>query len=803
MTKKILKIISVIFLFLLLLISYLSFFGIKTEVFNNEIKDSLSKINKEVKININEVSYLLNPLNFNLDITTENSEVLLKKHQLDLEKVKLNVSIKSLFKKKLLINKIKLSTKEIKLKNLIIPLREIYNSPQLFILNQIVKEGNIAIDVNINFDSQGKIKDDYQIKGLINKAKIDLLNKFTIKDLNFLFTVNKKKYELSKITSLLNEIKFSSPFIEIEPNEDSYLIKGKIKDDYQIKGFINKAKIDLLNKFTIKDLNFLFTVNKKKYELSKITSLLNEIKFSSPFIEIEPNEDSYLIKGKILSKDLKLESKDLENIFKNKTNDFHFKKTDFSFESFFSLNINNRLKIDNLSIKSNLNLDKAKIVEKRVNFKPYFLNSSDEIDFNNHKINIDYNKDQLIIEGNGKVSFSGKTDQVVYKFIKNDNKISFDTSLNIKNNPLIIKFLDYKKKEGVDSTILAKGQIENNGSIKFDLISLKENSNLILINNLNLSKTFKIIDIDLAKIEYKNNKNYLNRYNLKKINSNYIIKGDSLDLSKIINNIMDTNDNSLNIFNNFNSKIDVNIKKTFIDETNYINNLSGFIKFKNNKVDNLKLNSFFSNNKKISLTINTNKALETSTQLIADYPKPLIKRYDFIKGFEEGYLVFNSIKKDNESNSVLIIDNFKIQKVPIFAKILSLASLQGIADVLTGEGIRFTNFEMRFSNKKDLTTIEEIYAIGPAVSILMDGYIESKKLVSLRGTLVPATTINRNIASIPIIGDLLIGDKVGEGVFGVSFKIKGPPKDLSTTVNPIKTLTPRFITRTLEKLKKN
>ena len=645
MTKKILKIISVIFLFLLLLISYLSFFGIKTEVFNNEIKDSLSKINKEVKININEVSYLLNPLNFNLDITTENSEVLLKKHQLDLEKVKLNVSIKSLFKKKLLINKIKLSTKEIKLKNLIIPLREIYNSPQLFILNQIVKEGNIAIDVNINFDSQ-----------------------------------------------------------------------GKIKDDYQIKGFINKAKIDLLNKFTIKDLNFLFTVNKKKYELSKITSLLNEIKFSSPFIEIEPNEDSYLIKGKILSKDLKLESKDLENIFKNKTNDFHFKKTDFSFESFFSLNINNRLKIDNLSIKSNLNLDKAKIVEKRVNFKPYFLNSSDEIDFNNHKINIDYNKDQLIIEGNGKVSFSGKTDQVVYKFIKNDNKISFDTSLNIKNNPLIIKFLDYKKKEGVDSTILAKGQIENNGSIKFDLISLRENSNLILINNLNLSKTFKIIDIDLAKIEYKNNKNYLNRYNLKKINSNYIIKGDSLDLSKIINNIMDTNDNSLNIFNNFNSKIDVNIKKTFIDETNYINNLSGFIKFKNNKVDNLKLNSFFSNNKKISLTINTNKALETSTQLIADYPKPLIKRYDFIKGFEEGYLVFNSIKKDNESNSVLIIDNFKIQKVPIFAKILSLASLQGIADILTGEGIRFTDFEMRFSNKKDtifqfiqLLTNEVIY----------------------------------------------------------------------------------------------
>ena len=62
---------------------------------------------------------------------------------------------------------------------------------------------------------------------------------------------------------------------------------------------------------------------------------------------------------------------------------------------------------------------------------------------------------------------------------------------------------------------------------------------------------------------------------------------------------------------------------------------------------------------------------------------------------------------------------------------------------------------------------------------------------------------NKTIASIPLLGKILVGEKAGEGVFGVSFKIKGPPKNLKTTVNPIKTLTPRFITRTLEKIKKN
>ena len=149
------------------------------------------------------------------------------------------------------------------------------------------------------------------------------------------------------------------------------------------------------------------------------------------------------------------------------------------------------------------------------------------------------------------------------------------------------------------------------------------------------------------------------------------------------------------------------------------------------------------------------------------------------------------------------IYNFKLKELPGLTKILTLASLQGIADILSGEGIGFDEFEMNFRNKKDLMTIDEIYAIGPAISVLMNGYIEKNRLISLRGTLVPATTINKFIGSLPVLGDILVGSKTGEGVFGVSFKIKGPPKKLETTVNPVKTLTPRFITRTLEKIKKN
>ena len=84
----------------------------------------------------------------------------------------------------------------------------------------------------------------------------------------------------------------------------------------------------------------------------------------------------------------------------------------------------------------------------------------------------------------------------------------------------------------------------------------------------------------------------------------------------------------------------------------------------------------------------------------------------------------------------------------------------------------------------------------------MEGYVVKKELVSLKGTLVPARTVNKVIGWIPVVGKILIGSKVGEGVFGVSFKMKGHPKDIKTTVNPIKTLTPRFVTRTIRKNKR-
>lgn len=729
--KRIIKILIILTITVAAIVIYLSIYGIKTEKFNNEITKNVSKINKKINISLKEVNYLLNPLNFSINISAKNPKILLQDKSLDLSDINTNISLKSFITNQFSIDDLKISTKEIKIKDLISLTRVVKGSPQLFVLDNITKEGLLSANINLTFDLNGEIKNNYKINGTIKKAKFNIFNQVKIEDLNLSFNISNNQLTLRKIETNLNSVKLKSPLIKIEKKKDIFFVDGKITKDQQ------------------------------NFDISKL----------------EPILDDWI-------------------------NSIEIEKIDFNSINTFSFNVNKKLKLNDLKLETNLNLENFEIVKSPFNLKPFLPNYIEQVKFKDHKIKIKFTKNILDIKGDGAIYIGDELEQLSYSIINNDGKITFDTKLNIENNPLIINFLDYKKKKEDSSEILLKGIYKKNKELIFKNISIIEKNNQILIKDLLLSKNFKIKDLDYVKLDYRNKNDLLNKIELKKNKSNFSIIGKSFDAAQFINNSID-DDESSTIFENFNSKFDIKIETTFLNKKDYIKNLFGNFSFKENKLDKLKLEFTSSNNKKMNLSIETNKQKETITRFFSNHPKPLIKRYDFIKGFEEGNLNFNSIKKDGLSDSVLVIDNFKVKEVPVFAKLLSLASLQGIADLLTGEGIRFTDFEMRFSSQKGLTEIEEMYAIGPAISILMDGYIESKKLVSLRGTLVPATTINRSIASIPLLGKILIGDKTGEGVFGVSFKIKGPPKNLTTTVNPIKTLTPRFITRTLEKINKN
>ncbi len=794
---------------LIILTVYLSTVGIETDNFNDQIKKRISQINKKIDIDLKKIKLTLDPFKLKIYAKTVGTTVYFLKRPLALESIKTQVSLSSLIKNKISSSNIEVKTKSILLNDLIKFMRTTNNKPQLFILEKIVKKGHVIIDLSLNIDENGKIKNDYEIVGLIKDASINFLNKANLKNINFNFNFQKDNYLFNEINFKAEKVNFTSKKLNIKKKKNIFLVDAIVENG---QSSLNSNILKLLN------LSFEnIIIDEAKFKTNNEFSLEIDEKFKVKNIVLSSDINITQLKYKKLKiiDNYFSEVDDLILLDNHKLN-LNYKDNNLSingegqiqlnFDKVDEIKYSINKKDKNLSIDSELSL-KNIVLKQQDFFKFFFPIINKNINFNNQKLKINFKNNKLTFSGSGKFKIDKDFEEIDYFIEKKENKISFNSNLNIKNTKFKIDNINYEKKDKSKMNLLINGELKNNKNLNINNFIINEENNNIKITNLSLNDTNQIIKIDKASFNYLDTKNKKNNYNIKKVEGqNYLINGISFNANSLISNLLHADDKKENkIFEN-NISINLNFEKVYFDKIHFVKDLKGNINIFNNKVEEADILAFYNNSQNIKFTTRTNDQGEKITTIFSSKAKPLVDRYKFIKGFEdgkEGYLDFSSLKKDGVSTSKLVIDNFKVKEIPALAKLLALASLQGVADVLTGEGIRFTDFEMNFTNEDKLMRIQELYAIGPAISILLDGYIEDDELISLRGTLVPATTINRSIASIPLLGDLLIGKKVGDGVFGVSFKIKGSPNDLETTVNPIKTLTPRFITRTLEKIKKN
>ena len=725
--KIIFRIFIFIFVIIFFFIGYLSLIGFKTERFNTQISQKIKKLDGNFEIELKEIKIVLDLLKLQLNAKTIGSKIINKNEIIEIEYLKTNIPLVSFFNKNFFIKNIEISTKSLKVKKIISFFRNFQNTPELFILEKITKKGYLIANINLDFDTEGNIKNNFKIKGILKDVKISISKKYKLENLNLDFNYDQGVLGLEDIMLNLNDLNFVSKGIKIK----------NLKDKFEIKGDFENKNLELNNNIGL---------------------------FIKPFL-----------------KDL-----DIKKIKLNSKNNFSFE-------------LSKKLEVNNLNFVSKLKLQEL-VILNNLELKSFFPKMNENIKLLNHNLEINYGKKGFTINGDGDFLLQNNIDKISYLIKKKNKNYNFSTSIKIKDNPFYISFFNFEKNKKNELTINLKGNKKFDNKIILDYILIKEKINEINIEGLTFDKNFKITNFKKAKINLLDKENKKNQLDLSQKKNIYFLKGSSFNANNLIEQLINDDDN-FNIINK-NFKLDINIFKLILDKNNTLNNFKGNLSFNNQKIVNGRLIGNFSKNKKLRFTVKTN-GNEKITTLYLDKAEPIIKRYKFIKGFKEGSLDFYSSKKGNQSTSTLKVYDFKLDELPLLTKILTLASLQGIADILSGEGIRFNEFEMNFTNKNNLMNIDEIYAIGPAISILMDGYVEKNKLVSLRGTLVPATTINKFIGSLPVLGKILVGSKTGEGVFGVSFKIKGPPKKLETSVNPIKTLTPRFITRTLEKIKKN
>lgn len=623
------------------------------------------------------------------------------------------------------------------------------------------------------------------INSELKLKKISLIfNELNITEINKMSAVIKP----SNFKSLLvNKVKEGKVFSEI----DIFLTEKGLIEDFIVKGSVKDLKVKFSDDLNFINANLSFIADKKDIliknifgELEKIIisdgdlklNLDNGIKLNSNFnSKIKYNEDLFLKYSKFLDK---------FELSKN------IKIFEASLSNNISIDLDDTYKVEdyNYSISGKIEKSTFKLLNS---IKSNFITEDiKEIYLSDLQIKTVFKPRNINFSGEGKYSL----DDLNFLKIKLENNFNKDL-INLK------LYFDYEKDIKLELINYSKSK----GSIANLFLDLEKNKNNIKINNLNFEEGNN--SIKFKDLEFENNK-FLSFKNIEVATTNneffiqndkkITIKGkkfDATNLSKYF--IKKENEDN---FSKLNSDVEIDFKNIKVPLSEKIKNFKLLGKIQNGQFVKISSKGDFEDNKFLDISMKKDENFNKKyLEIYSDLTKPLLTEYSFFNGLSGGKLFFTSIIEGSKSNSKLRIEKFKVVNAPGMIQLLSLADLRGLVDLAEGEGLSFDILEINMEKDKNNLKINEILALGPSISVLMEGYQDENGLTSLRGTLVPAKTLNNIISKIPVIGNIVIPKEVGEGLFGISFKMKGPKGNIKTSINPIKTLTPRFIQKIIER----
>ncbi len=146
-----------------------------------------------------------------------------------------------------------------------------------------------------------------------------------------------------------------------------------------------------------------------------------------------------------------------------------------------------------------------------------------------------------------------------------------------------------------------------------------------------------------------------------------------------------------------------------------------------------------------------------------------------------------------------VVDDFKLVDAPVFARILTLASLSGLGEILSGDGMNFEMLSAPFTYEEELLRLKDARASGPSMGITASGDIDfGEKTLDVDGVLVPAYTLNSVLGDIPLLGDIVVGKK-GEGMFALNYSVDGSFQKTQVAVNPLSAFAPGFLRRIFDR----
>lgn len=204
------------------------------------------------------------------------------------------------------------------------------------------------------------------------------------------------------------------------------------------------------------------------------------------------------------------------------------------------------------------------------------------------------------------------------------------------------------------------------------------------------------------------------------------------------------------------------------------------------------------NHNRIRLSLRPEADLSRFT-LTADDVGDLVYTATGDRRLRSGTLEMSGLYRNGQVDAVLKGEDIRVSRIPLLGQLLSLASLQGLSDTLTGEGIGFSDYEFPVRYRDNFLFIRDGWARGEALRINIRGGMDTKAhTLDYNGTLIPAYGVNSAFSQVPVVSDVLTSSR-GEGVLGIKYRLRGAADAPQAEIDPFSLVLPGFFRRLLDK----
>jgi len=183
MSKFLFRFFLLILLTATIIIIFLSYIGLKTDKFNDLIKNKTNEAHQQVKLDFQETKIHLNLRELNFAVKLQNPKILIKNDEIILSKLNLFLPLRSFITSDFLLEKVQITFVQNDIKDLT-------KITSLFlprIINKQVKKifvkGNLEGEFIIPFKPDGSMGKDYGFSGKVIDASINFPKEFSLKNL--------------------------------------------------------------------------------------------------------------------------------------------------------------------------------------------------------------------------------------------------------------------------------------------------------------------------------------------------------------------------------------------------------------------------------------------------------------------------------------------------------------------------------------------------------------------------------------------------------------------------------------------